>query len=53
MKRGKITHHLLVLLLLISMDSLGMLTQVVKARKLLSAVTSERAFASMFPMQLG
>jgi len=51
MKRGEFAHHLLVLLLLVSMDSLGMLAQIVKTRELLSAMTSERMFTSVFPLQ--
>lgn len=50
MQRGKVAHHLLVLILLIGMDSLSVLTQVIKPRELLATMTSERAFASVFPM---
>jgi hypothetical protein len=51
MKRGEVAHHLLVLLLLVSMDGLSMLAQIIKTRELLSAMTGERTFASMFPLQ--
>ena len=51
MKRGEVAHHLLVLLLLVGMDGLSMLAQIIKTRELLSAMTSERTFASMFPLQ--
>jgi hypothetical protein len=46
---SKVAHHSLVLVLLISVDGLGMLTQVIETRKLLCAVASKGAFASMFP----
>jgi len=49
MERSKIPHHLLVLLLLVSMDGLRMLTQIIKTRELLAAMTSERTFARVFP----
>lgn len=49
MKRSKIAHHLLVLLLLISMNSLCMLAQIVKTRKLLATVARERTLARVFP----
>lgn len=49
MERGKMTHHSLILLLLVSMDSLSMLPEIVKTRKLLSTVATKRTFAGMFP----
>jgi hypothetical protein len=49
MKRRKIAHHLLVLLLLISMNSLGMLAQIVETRELLATVASERTLARVLP----
>ena len=45
---GEFAHHHFILLLLIGMHGLGVLTQIVESRKLLTAVTSERPFASMF-----
>jgi hypothetical protein len=51
MKRGEVAHHLLVLLLLVSMDSLSVLAQVVKTRELFPAMTGEWTFPSMFPLQ--
>jgi len=48
MKSSKITHHAFILILFISMNSLCMLTEVVKARKLLGAVASKGALASVF-----
>jgi hypothetical protein len=51
MKRGKFTHHALVLLLLISMNSLSMLTQIIEARKLFAAVASKRTLAGVFPVR--
>lgn len=46
---GELAHHLLVLVLLVSVDGLRVLAQVVEARELLAAVTRERAFAGVFP----
>jgi len=51
MKRGQFAHHTLILFLLIGVNSLSMLTQIVEARKLLAAMTSKRALASMFPVR--
>jgi len=48
MKSSKITHHAFILLLFVGMNSLCMLTEVVKARKLLGAVASKGALASVF-----
>ena len=53
MERSEITHHTFILVLLVGMDSLRMLTQVIEARKLLSAVTRERTFASVFSVERG
>lgn len=49
MQRRKVTHHALVLILLIRVNGLGMLTKVVEARKLLSAMAGKRTFAGVFP----
>lgn len=49
MERGEITHHAFILVLLVSVDSLCVLTKVVKTRKLLAAVAAKRAFTRMFP----
>lgn len=48
MQGGEITHHLLVLVLLVSMHSLGVLAQVIQTRELFPAVAGERTFASVF-----
>jgi len=48
MERGEMTHHGLILLLLVSMDRLSMLPEIVQTRKLLSAMTTKGAFAGMF-----
>ena len=47
MQGRELTHHALVSLLLIDVNSLGMPTEVVEARKLLFTMTSERTFSSM------
>ena len=49
MEGGEITHHALILVLLVGMNGLGMLTKVVKTRKLLATVTAKRAFTRVFP----
>jgi hypothetical protein len=49
MKRGEVAHHLLILLLLISMDGLSMLAQVIQTRELLATVAREGTFTSVFP----
>jgi hypothetical protein len=50
MERREVTHHLVVLLLLIRMNSLSMLAEVVKTRELFPAMTSEGTFTSVFPV---
>ena len=49
MERGEMTHHSLILLLLVSMDGLSMLPEIVKTRKLFSTMTTKGTFAGMFP----
>jgi len=49
MERGEMTHHSLILLLLVSMNGLSMLPEIVKTRKLFSAMATKGAFAGMFP----
>jgi len=49
MERGEVAHHAFVFILLVGMDSLCMLSEVVKARKLLRAVAGEGALAGVFP----
>ena len=46
-KTSEILHHLFILVWFISMYRLGMLTEIVEARKLLGAVASKRTLASM------
>lgn len=46
---GELVHHALVLVLLVGMDSLCVLTKVVKTRELFPAMASERTFPCMFP----
>jgi hypothetical protein len=46
-QRGKLTHHALVGLLLVSVNGLCMLAEIVETRELLSAMTSERTFTSV------
>jgi len=48
-KRGKFSHHALVGILFIGMDSLSMLAKIVETRELLAAMTGERTFAGVFP----
>jgi hypothetical protein len=47
-KRSEVTHHLFILILLISVNGLRVLTQVVKTRKLLPAMARERTLSSVF-----
>lgn len=47
-QRGEIAHHTLVLVLLVGMNSLCVLTEIVKARELFSTMTGEWTFASVF-----
>lgn len=51
MQGRELAHHALVSVLLIGVNGLGMLAEVVEARKLLSAVTGERTFAGMLPVR--
>ena len=48
-ERGELVHHALVLLLLISVNGLGVLAKIVEARKLLAAMAGEGSFAGVFP----
>jgi hypothetical protein len=50
MKRSQLAHHLLIEVGLVRVHSLRMLAQIVKTRELLSAVTAEWPFASVFPV---
>ena len=47
-ERGKVTHHGLVLLLLVGVDGLGMLPEVVEARELLATVATKGALTRVF-----
>jgi hypothetical protein len=47
-ERRKFSHHSFIGLLLIGVNGLSMLTKVIETRELLSAVTTERTFTSMF-----
>ena len=51
MKRRKLSHHTLIGVLLIGVDSLSMLAKIVETRELLAAMTSERTFTSVFPVE--
>jgi hypothetical protein len=53
MQRRELAHHALVGLLLVCVNRLRMLTKIVEARELLSAMTSERTFAGMLPVRGG
>jgi hypothetical protein len=46
----ELAHHTLVGVLLVCVNGLRMLTKIVETRELLSAMTSERTFASMLPV---
>ena len=48
MQRSELLHHLIVLVLLVGVDGLGMLPEVVEARKVFAAVAAKGAFSSMF-----
>lgn len=48
MQRGKIAHHLFIVLLLVGVHRLRVLTEVVQPRELLPAVASEWSFTGMF-----
>ena len=50
-KRGQLSHHTLIGVLLIGVDSLSMLAKIVETRELLAAMTSERTFTSVFPVE--
>ena len=50
-KRRKLSHHTLIGVLLIGVDSLSMLAKIVETRELLAAMTSERTFTSVFPVE--
>lgn len=52
MKGGEIAHHLIVLLGLISMDSLSMLAKIVETGELLATVAGEWTFASVFTVSV-
>jgi hypothetical protein len=47
-KGSKVTHHPFILILLVSMDSLRMLTKIVETRELLATVAGEWAFTGVF-----
>lgn len=51
-QRRKIPHHPLVLVLLIGMDSLGVLPEVIKSRELFTTVTGEWTFSCVFPIDV-
>jgi hypothetical protein len=46
-KRGEVAHHAFVLILLVSMDSLRVLTKIVETRELLATVTGKWAFTGV------
>lgn len=48
---SKVPHHCFILLLLVRVNCLSMLTKVVESGELLSTMTSERAFSSVFPVR--
>ena len=51
MQRGELAHHTLVGILLVGMDSLGMLAQIIETRELLSTVAGERTFAGVLSVE--
>lgn len=53
MKGSQITHHTLILVLLIGMNGLSMLAKVIETGKLLPTVAGKWSFTSMFPDMSG
>jgi hypothetical protein len=49
MKRSKVAHHTLILILLISVNGLSMLTKIIQARELFATMAGKGAFSCMFP----
>jgi hypothetical protein len=51
MKRGQVTHHLIVVPGSLGMNGLSMLSQIVKSGELLATVAGEWSFTSMFSIR--